>query len=455
MRDILFISHATPQDNEFTAWLNSRLQRLGYKTWCDLKGLTGGERDYWFSIENEIRCNAIKYLLVLSENTLNKDGVLDEYEFARSIAKEHSIVDFIIPLRIQNIPYNSRIGLNRYNQIDFADSWANGLRQLVEKLENDSVPRYELLEYKEIVQNYNDLLRIPVDSVIKKKELHYSTFWEISNPPERMFVFTFHNEKQAKHIEAKNNLIPVVRHCNNIVSFEFNLDFMLPNSTEEISPISVTDIATNEIIQGLYQVKSYPTQSDCEYLIKRLMNRSLHLFLRNRGLFWQELSNKSNCYFFPIDLIKKNKSTIYYHNRKKTKNLLGKFSLSYWHFAISYKAQLFPFLCYSLKTHILFSNDGRNIWKNKDKLHRARRKKGMQMYNEEWRDQLFAFLHGLRNDENKIIIPFSSTDCTEMSSLTKVYFSTSGYREPDSKLRLDLINTYFDEEEFYIGEENE
>jgi len=46
MRDTLFISHATPQDNDFAIWLASRLEMLGYKTWIDKNGLLGGEK-FW------------------------------------------------------------------------------------------------------------------------------------------------------------------------------------------------------------------------------------------------------------------------------------------------------------------------------------------------------------------------------------------------------------------------
>lgn len=34
-RDTIFISHSTPQDNEFSIWIASRLELLGYKVWVD------------------------------------------------------------------------------------------------------------------------------------------------------------------------------------------------------------------------------------------------------------------------------------------------------------------------------------------------------------------------------------------------------------------------------------
>ena len=42
-RRIVFISHANPEDNEFTSWLGSRLVNAGYDVWADILSLVGGE----------------------------------------------------------------------------------------------------------------------------------------------------------------------------------------------------------------------------------------------------------------------------------------------------------------------------------------------------------------------------------------------------------------------------
>ena len=71
MRDKIFISHATPDDNDFTKWLALKLISLGYEVWCDILELDKGI-DFWKTIEKEIRESAIKFLVVLSENKIFK-----------------------------------------------------------------------------------------------------------------------------------------------------------------------------------------------------------------------------------------------------------------------------------------------------------------------------------------------------------------------------------------------
>jgi len=76
MRDTIFISHATPADNEFSIWIASRLEMLGYKTWIDKEGLLGGER-FWATIQKAIDSSA-KILFVYSKNITTQDGILKQ-----------------------------------------------------------------------------------------------------------------------------------------------------------------------------------------------------------------------------------------------------------------------------------------------------------------------------------------------------------------------------------------
>jgi hypothetical protein len=53
-RDTLLLSHANPEDNEFTLWLALQLANEGYRVWCDLTKLLGGEV-FWDNIEEVIK----------------------------------------------------------------------------------------------------------------------------------------------------------------------------------------------------------------------------------------------------------------------------------------------------------------------------------------------------------------------------------------------------------------
>lgn len=81
MRNIVFISHANPEDNGFSLWLSMQLMRHGYDVWCDLIKLPGGET-FWHEIEQTIRHKSAKFLYVLSKTSNQKRGPLDELQVA-------------------------------------------------------------------------------------------------------------------------------------------------------------------------------------------------------------------------------------------------------------------------------------------------------------------------------------------------------------------------------------
>jgi TIR domain-containing protein len=58
--DTVFVSHASPEDNAFALWLTLRLGEMGFKVWCDLTKLIGGET-FWDNAEDAIRNSTAKF----------------------------------------------------------------------------------------------------------------------------------------------------------------------------------------------------------------------------------------------------------------------------------------------------------------------------------------------------------------------------------------------------------
>src|SRR5258706_13852744 len=140
-RDTVLLSHANPEDNEFTLWLALQLASEGYKVWCDLTKLLGGET-FWDDIENVLRTSAVKVLYVLSKTWKSKDGPLKELQLAQSIPKKEKLKDFVIPLHIDDLSHHDiTIELSRVITMPFHRAWASGLATLLKKLEDENVPK--------------------------------------------------------------------------------------------------------------------------------------------------------------------------------------------------------------------------------------------------------------------------------------------------------------------------
>ena len=86
LRDIVFISKATPRDDEFALWLAPRLEAAGYKVFCDILSLQPGDR-WRREITNTLQNRAVKMLLCCEDTTLQAAGVLEEIEIGTELTK--------------------------------------------------------------------------------------------------------------------------------------------------------------------------------------------------------------------------------------------------------------------------------------------------------------------------------------------------------------------------------
>lgn len=456
MRQTLFISHSSPEDNLFVRWLSSRLQLMGYKTWCDLERFKGGERDFWGRLETAIRDDSCKFLLVVSRHSMMSDGVLKEFHFAEQVAKEMNIKDFVFPMWLEKVPYTIRIGLSIYNKFNFETNWAKGLQHLIEKLAEDGVQRQEAI----INNTFLDSVRLPIDyQVTKKKERYYTNWWPIEELPETIFYFQFEKEIQAKAIFKEFRKYPLHRHGNILLTFQSSIptsvskgnperDFFEDGSQIDIavSPIRTGRISISEIMNESYE-SDLLSARDGENILKRLLWKGFALLMRSKRLSQYQMSNKSVCFYYPTGVVNKNKTTIHYRKYKKSKNLVGKHIDSIWHFGVSCKVQLSPLPSFVLKSHIVFSYDGIKIWEEAGKLHTARRKKGKTWFNEHWRDQLMAFLNTMSNDSEEVRMDLSDEFIIHLPLLTKSYLADFGYHEPKTNDRQDTLADQDDDEE--------
>ena len=105
MKDVVFISHATPNDNLFATWLATKLELCGYKVWVDVNNLSPSV-DFWNTIDNLIRNEAVKFVFVASKTSVDnsRDGVQKELAIADKIRR--STPQFIVSIRDNPIKCN-------------------------------------------------------------------------------------------------------------------------------------------------------------------------------------------------------------------------------------------------------------------------------------------------------------------------------------------------------------
>ena len=67
---------------------------------------------------------------------------LQELTVAQNVARDNSLRDFILPLLIDDLPHREiNIQLARLNSISFRSGWALGVKTLLEKLDQEGLPK--------------------------------------------------------------------------------------------------------------------------------------------------------------------------------------------------------------------------------------------------------------------------------------------------------------------------
>ena len=93
----------------------------------------GGEK-FWENIQDAIAKWTAKFVFVLTHASNKKTGTLDELNCALGVEKKLGTDGFIVTLKLDDLPYEDvYINIQGRNHIDFRNSWAAGLAQLLKR----------------------------------------------------------------------------------------------------------------------------------------------------------------------------------------------------------------------------------------------------------------------------------------------------------------------------------
>lgn len=453
-RDVIFISHAAPEDNEFTRWLSLQLIGLGYNVWSDVIKLKGGE-DFWSDIEAQIRDNTIKFLFVLSKTSNNREGTLKELTVAQKVKKHLQPEDphFIIPLHIDsNLSYDEiNIDLVRLNSINFKGSWHSGLLQLLQKLEEDNVPKSDQGNF-DLVSNLWQNIYLNGRTPIQKEELYSSNWFPITELPKTLYFHKF-SAYLPNDFRMWKCKYPAYKHKEYFATFAGHYDFMaeLPK-TERYNPRDSVAIDVSEILNGEYDT-NFIGNNEARNIIIHLANLAFKHFFKLAGLRIYKLASKRIAYWFPIGSLEKDKANgVLMIGKMK----YGKDNRINWHFSISGNAKSAPELLFVIKSHIVFTWDGKTVIDKDSIQHRGRRKQGKNWWNKHWREKLLSFMDFFSEEEKNIVIQVGEQETLNFSAQPILFQSPVSYNDPsDDNLPEDEDMEPGDEEDETLETEKE
>lgn len=252
-----------------------------------------------------------------------RQGALDELHLARTIAKTHSFHDFIIPARLDDLPFDEiNIALHRANAIDFSKSWAEGLAQLMEKLETEKVPKSPETFNRGAVatwwrNNFDGLQMLK-----EEEEVLCSNWFQFTSYPEAVYI---HEAGQGAYVG--NAMYSYYSIGKSIVSFASSEDL-------QISECTGTQKISMEAIIGWEDNSSGISTNELRNAITFILKDGIYKTVSRTGLGTHLMANDRKCfYFLPENLSAKFVNFAVDNVIHGKRSLVGKVKNRTWHFA--------------------------------------------------------------------------------------------------------------------------
>ena len=440
---MVFVSHATPEDNDLALWLTLQLASHGYPAWCDLTKLLGGEK-FWEDIEDAIKNCAAKFVFLLSEASNKKRGTRDELDCAIGTEKKLNIKDFILTLRVDDLPYDDvYISIRRLNHIDFRTSWAHGLAQLLDKLEGDGVPTNPHVNSDTVCSWWRTQFSAD-GGVLEQPEEVLSNWFKVEDLPQTLNEHTL-GARRPGPVERGEITFPypaVWVSDASFLTFGSADDFPQPLQSN-LCIVKTREHALKEIISG-EAVRSGPKH--LSHLLRLSWDEAL-----SKHLFSYDMASGQRCYYATGGRVPDDTIHFVGPDGKKTwRSIVGYKTLPrertrFWHYAVSGKPIIRPDILFFVKGHVLFSDDGQQVWNNKDAMGRARRNQCKGWWNDEWRDRMLAMMSYLGGGDGRIELRLGSNALGYVLQTPILFQSPVSYLQPE-KIEKELPEYAFEDD---------
>ena len=438
-RDVIFISKATPGDDEFALWLGPRLEEAGYAVFADLLTLEAGER--WRRVITEtLQDRVVKMLLCCRDSTLAKEGVQEEIGIALDLAKTLQDPKFLIPLRLE--PYRKLFGIGELQYIDFVRGWAEGLVRLLATLKRQRVPRNEAAV--RINPNWESYRLRGAKKLRNEPERLTSNWLRVVSAPDVIRYF---------EPTGPINRIALANACQNAryPSALAHLGFLSFRTAEEVNAAFAsigrfgarqeTDLMTF-IADGL-PACSLRSQ-DASNAVVSMFRQAWNGYCRDRG-FHEYTYSKATAFHASSVQARIGERIPWGRQGDRRSSMLRNLAKGQvWQFGVSCSPAFWPFPHFKLKSRVLFSpplaDEAGEPFGDHRKQHRLRRTVCKGWRNKQWHGRLMAFLELLSGDMSSIALPLGESAFVRLDAAPILF---------TSPVSTDLPNRmgYEDEEE--------
>lgn len=454
MREAIFISHATPEDNDFVRWLGAKLELAGYVVWHDLARLKGGDY-FWDKIEAAIRNESFRFIAVVSKSSVGKQGVKDEWAVAATVEK--ALPGFVIPIRIDDFAFSDvPITFHRKNLIDFASGWHKGFSQLIDTLENVGAPKVSKPDpavARHWLPEQQDGAIVRTNT---KEQLDSSWLRIVSLPPTIETTRILGSDRQIL-VTAENSVIPWFEHEDRIVGFA-KADDLVSLMAKSVMLKAANSVDTKTFVQDGSTLGAKPVpRSEARKRVANLVRQSWELALEAKGFACAAQSGGKKVFYATPELTGgRGKFVVYedFDGRKRRKALNGRSEAraACWAYGVGMVPSFDDPWRIELRSTVVFTDDDGAPIVDHNKAHRLRRGFCKNWWNEQWRTLLRAFLWLASDGKPELLLSVGSGRSIVVSASPVQFDAPAGLSDIEVADDVDPIDepsddSVFDDEE--------
>jgi TIR domain len=404
-RTVVFISKATPGDDEFALWLGPKLEAEGYTVFADILSLDAGTR-WRKEVTTTLQDRSIKMLLCCRDSTLASEGVQEEIGIASDLAKQLGDPKFIIPLRLER--FKKLFGIGELQYVDFVRGWAEGLNNLVTHLKRQKVPYNS---DKAIDPNWETFRRRGAIQIKNEPERLTSNLLRVLEQPDkiRFFLPTGAVNRFALNETCESSTYPVAVRDQGFFAFGTELEI-----NETYSSIGRFRVVNEfEFIDFIEHGASELNlkDKDASNIAVSMFRQGWNNLCRARGLLEYKYSKDLGFHVsqsqVPID-----QKIPWGKQGDRRSSMLRNVAKGYvWQFGVSALPAFWPFPHLKLKSRVLFAplnrEEAGDPIKDVKKQHRLRRSVCKGWRNKQWHGRIMAFLELLSGESSFVRLPSS------------------------------------------------
>lgn len=392
-RQTVFISHANPADNDVAAWLAAKLTALGYRVWVDVEKLKGAET-IWREIERVMRSDARCLILLLSQQSYNRAGVLKEMTLGLTLEKHFD--RFVLPWIIDDLPFDL-MPIEIQGRMSVAEQrWSVALPSILTYLDSLDLTRAEGSDPHDFLEK----LLIPESCGVNPTPATYDVnrIHALALPP---FLFAIDPETSVNEPFASRNVFGGRR-----VSFQ---PVEGPNRLFGKGSPKSYDLQ-DALVLGLPALGMEPIE--VRRVLVELTRQAFEKHLHDCGLVSFTAARRNPIFYFNRDSVESGKIRVRLPENTKAsyRNVWGKYKDIFWHLGMEFSIAIHESLTVTLNPHIVFTKDGSveqlvdDPELNKKAQHSKRRAVARSWFNDKWRGFFYPFLAHVANQDDGICL---------------------------------------------------